>query len=248
MSGALYLESALDQHDYKDYGAFKMASSGGDSKFKSRLGRLFGIKSRYLRFFKRFSRQERVVEIGCGSGAFLQLLREEKFLDVVGVEPSPSYIKETDCPVHLCRADEYLIECPDQSIGLIVMLDVMEHIPISELPRLLDLMKRKLKIGGSIVIRVPNMASPLAMTNFYGDTTHVTPLNLNSIKQLCFSAQLDVISFHSEPYAFPRSLIDVIGCAAYICYRAWHLLVLRAFGIRGVVSTPNIVVLIARRS
>jgi hypothetical protein len=48
----------------------------------------------------------------------------------------------------------------------------------------LTLICDRLVPGGRIIFRVPNMASPLGMYNFYGDISHVTGLNKISIKQL----------------------------------------------------------------
>ena len=70
----------------------------------------------------------RILDIGCGDGLFFGNLKE--FGQVEGVEPyselvSPS--KPDRDRIHICPFDEHFV--PSKSYSLILMLDVLEHLP-----------------------------------------------------------------------------------------------------------------------
>lgn len=233
--------------DFTRYGAFKGQSGLAADSWQRRLARSLGLGNRYLKFLARADRQLPLIEVGCGDGSFLLALRNAGFTRLTGVEPSPSYARATaDIPIVQAYANEYLEQCPDGSIGTIVALDVFEHIPLPVLRELLALARRKLAPNGLMVFRIPNMSSPLALVNFFGDTSHVTALNQNSLEQVFFDSGLHIDRVSAEPLAYPRSLPDLAGIFAWYAFRIGYGGVLRAFGIRGRVLTPNMVCTISR--
>lgn len=232
--------------DYENYGLFKEAGTGRVS-WGVRLAKRLGLKNRYIRFFRGQRKDQAVIEIGCGNGSFLRELMLNGFSDVRGIEPSPSYQRVV--PDHLieqCYAADGLASCKPESVGMFVALDVFEHIRPNELSDLLKLIERCLEPEGRLLIRVPNMASPLALPNYFGDISHTTPLNQNSLRQLLFDAGLQVDSFHPEPFAYPRSLMMILGILFWPFAKACLAISLSAFGIQRQILTPNLVCLVRK--
>lgn len=233
--------------DYTQYGAFKGQSSHVAPRWQHRLARSIGLGNRYLKFLASADRHLPVIEVGCGDGRFLKTLREAGFSNLVGVDPSATYKSvTTEIPILHAYANDYLDQCLDDSVGTIVAFDVFEHIPLQVLRDLFALARRKLSPNGMIVFRIPNMSSPLALVNFFGDTSHVTALNQNSLDQIFFDSGLHLEEVSPEPLAYPRSLLDLAGIFAWYVFKVVYGLVLRAFGIRGRVLTPNMVCTVRR--
>lgn len=228
--------------DYQNYGAFKQEGAQNAESAAARIARRLGLGNRYLRFLASARKDAAVLEIGCGDGSFLKALLGAGFQQVLGLEPSTTYQNRVDDRLIVRTfANEHLATCPAASLGTVVALDVFEHIALHDLRALFGQIEDKLIPGGLLVFRVPNMASALALPNFYGDLSHVTAMSSTSVRQLVFGSGLEVQGLYAEPLGYPRSLLDLAGIAAWHIYRSLHALVLRAFGIRGTVLTPNLV-------
>lgn len=233
--------------NFESYGAFKSATAGAKSSYLASLARLIRLKHRYIKFFQAANKNELVIEIGCGSGQFLDVLKKAGFTKVVGVEPSPSYADiPKDVSIHCSDAISYLAEVPDGTVGTIVAMDVLEHIPKDDLVTLFKVMADRLLPGGLVIFRVPNMASPLGLFNYYGDLTHVTGLNEVSVQQLIFNTELRIEKIHEEPLARPRTLRMLLGRILWVLYRQVLLTLFSAFGIHPRAITPNLICILKK--
>jgi len=232
--------------NYSSYGAFKNAPRR--PRLIVLLMKILRIKNRYLRFLLSVPRDLPVVEIGCGNGRFILDLLNEGFKDVKGVEPSESYTFLADKSLISHEfASPYLGKIRESTLGLVVSLDVFEHIPRAELLDLIKLIESRLVAGGFLVFRIPNMSSPLALVNFYGDLSHTTPLNEYSIPQLVFDSGLYVESINAEPFAFPVSPATVIGIIAWPFFCMFYRILISAFGIKTKILTPNLVCVLRKK-
>ena len=235
----------MNKFDYENYGAFKGAPV--QRSLGIRVAQTLGLKDRYLRFLKGTHKDQPVVEVGCGNGQFMRTLLAQGYTDVRGVEPSQSYETVVDANLIFCGyANEYLQTCAVSSIGTVLALDVFEHIPASELMALLALIHTRLLPGGTVIFRVPNMASPLAMVNYFGDLSHTTALSEISIRQLVFGSGLKVSAVHPEPFSYPRSLAALAGILLWPFYKVAMICTLAAFGIRCKILTPNLVCVLTK--
>ncbi len=96
----------------------------------------------------------KVLEIGCGHGGFVALLRQAGY-DAVGLELSPSIVRLASdtfrVPVLTGPVEDQSIE--PRSLDAIVMMDVLEHLPqpLATLKRCMEL----LKPDGILLIQTP---------------------------------------------------------------------------------------------
>jgi O-antigen chain-terminating methyltransferase len=130
----------------------------------------------YLPFF---AGRGDVLDIGCGRGEFLELMREAG-IGARGIDLSAE-------SVALCRANglraesadifEYLAGLPEASLDGIFCAQVVEHLPPERLPDLLRLCASRLARGGRIAIETPNPEClAIFAVHFYLDPTHTRPV------------------------------------------------------------------------
>ncbi len=119
-----------------------------------------------------------VLDVGCGRGELLALLREAG-IEARGVDADAdmvAYARGEGLDVEQTDAVAYLETLEDGSLGSIFAGQVVEHLPPATLVRLLELAARKLRPGGMFVAETINPLSPLALRSYFADLTHAQPL------------------------------------------------------------------------
>jgi O-antigen chain-terminating methyltransferase len=120
-----------------------------------------------------------VLDIGCGRGEFLEMMRE------AGVPARGIDLSEES--VALCRhkqleaetADlfDYLTNLPEAALDGIFCSQVVEHLPPERLPEMIKLSASRLSRNGVIAIETPNPEClAIFATHFYLDPTHTRPV------------------------------------------------------------------------
>lgn len=119
------------------------------------------------------------VDIGCGRGEWLQILREEGFCGV-GIDLNRVMVdlcKQKDLEAYKYDAISYLNSAQSESIGVITGFHIVEHLPFKSLISLLSESLRVLTPGGVVIFETPNSRNILVGThNFYIDPTHRNPV------------------------------------------------------------------------
>jgi SAM-dependent methyltransferase len=144
-----------------------------------------------------------VVDLGCGRGEFLLLLREAG-LEAKGVDVDAdmvAYARGEGLEVEHTGAVEYLEGLADGSLGGIFAAQLLEHLPAPTVVRLLELAASKLRPGGLFVAETINPLSPLALRNYFADLTHSQPLVPETLELLARQAGFASVEtrFLNEP-------------------------------------------------
>ena len=146
------------------------------------------IRDRQRRYLDLLGDREPVLDIGCGRGEFLDLLRERGF-EYAGIDPDPDMVGRCKAKGHqrveVADANSYLEKCADDSIGAIFCAQVIEHMPYEELLRFYGLGLRKLAPGGLFILETVNPHSVPALKTFWVDPTHHHPLFPEVALALC---------------------------------------------------------------
>jgi SAM-dependent methyltransferase len=132
-----------------------------------------------------------VVDVGCGRGELLDLLRERS-VKARGVDTNHAMVE-------LCRARgldveesdalSFLERQRDGSIGALVAIQVVEHFSPAYLLRFLDAAYRTLRPGAPLVLETINPACWMAFFETYiRDLTHQKPLHPETLKYLVQAA------------------------------------------------------------
>jgi SAM-dependent methyltransferase len=190
---------------------------------------------KYARYFAPFlpaDRDEPLLEIGSGNGAFLLCARELGYRDLAGIDIAPEQVE-------LCRRVGFdQVECADalgylrgstRRFGTIVASDVLEHIPKDQVIQVLDEMYAHLRPGGRVILRVPNLSNPLNLRTRYVDFTHESGFTVESLQQVLRSAgfrvQTVVGEFSPNRRWLVRLVFDQLLWRAFLAFyrRTMHL-------------------------
>jgi SAM-dependent methyltransferase len=136
------------------------------------------IRERQRGYVDDFRDAAPVLDVGCGRGEFLGLLREAG-VEASGVDIDSdmvAYCRGEGLDVAQGGAIEHLEELGEGALGGIFAAQVVEHLPAPELVRLLELAATKLRPGGLFVAETINPLSPIALRNYFADLTHAQPL------------------------------------------------------------------------
>ncbi|MDQ3823142.1 MAG: methyltransferase domain-containing protein, partial [Actinomycetota bacterium] len=164
------------------------------------------IEARQRVYVELVAGREPVLDVGCGRGEFLDLLREAgvraRGVDVDEGMAARARAKGHD--VEQADAVDYLERQPDGSFGAIFSAQVIEHLPYARLMRFLELCREKLVPGGLLVAETVNPHSVVAFRNFWRDPTHETPVYPEVAVALC-----RIHGFESAFVQFPRGTGDL---------------------------------------
>jgi SAM-dependent methyltransferase len=144
-----------------------------------------------------------VLDVGCGRGELLALLREAG-VEARGVDADAdmvAYARGEGLDVEQADALAYLESLEDGSLGAVFAGQVVEHLPPGALLRLLELAAVKLRPGGLLVAETINPLSPLALRSYFADLTHAQPLVPETLALLARQAGFREIEtrFLNEP-------------------------------------------------
>jgi O-antigen chain-terminating methyltransferase len=156
-----------------------------------------------------------VLDVGCGRGEFLELLRE-RGIRARGIDVNPAMVE-------VCRgkgleaetgdALTYLRGLPDGSLGGLFAAQVVEHLEPRYLTRLLDAAFDKLRPGTPIVLETINPACWFAFFESYiRDLTHVRPVHPDTLKYLMIATGFQHVDIrYRAPYPESEKLQPVVS-------------------------------------
>lgn len=110
-----------------------------------------------FRLIKQFSSGNKILDLGCGTGEFIQYCSRKSFISV-GIEPNEKARSFGINNLHQdIRSEEALEIIPADSMDVITLWHVLEH--IHNLNEQITRLKQILKTNGILVIAVPNSDS-----------------------------------------------------------------------------------------
>ena len=161
-----------------------------------------------------------VLDLGCGRGEWLELLRENKIV-ALGVDLDDSMLaacRELGLEVENKDAIEYLKSLPDQSRLAITGFHLAEHLPFSLLQTLFVEARRVLKPNGLLILETPNPENLVVGTaSFFIDPTHQRPLPsqlLQFLAEYHGFARVKILRLQDEPRLAENSSIGLYDVLA----------------------------------
>ncbi len=147
-----------------------------------------------------------VLDLGCGRGELLGLLREQG-IEATGVEADPALAGAARRRgLRVVEGDvlEVLLRLGDASTGAVAAIHLLEHLPAGRLLKVLAEVRRVLEPGGVVLAECPNPGSlRVGADEFWSDPTHVRPLPPRLL-ELFFNASGFEVSEPRFMRAFPE--------------------------------------------
>jgi SAM-dependent methyltransferase len=158
--------------------------AGFENRFR---GSADDIKKQLGAYLPYLPKPGRVLDLGCGRGEFLELLRENG-IDGEGVDLNSLMVEAClDKGLRCERGDllEKLASEADGSLAGIFSSQVIEHLPPAHLQKLVELSRRKLAPAGVLILETVNPLSVFALVQiFYLDLSHQKPIHPQALKFL----------------------------------------------------------------
>ena len=170
------------------------------------------------------SHSDRIVDLGCGYGSFLFLLKSLGFKNLTGVEVSVEQVqvaKSLGLNNEIIETDifNYFKIDEKKTVKVFVLKDVIEHLKREEIFDLFDKINQRIDPKGIVVIHVPNASGIFGMTIRYGDLTHELAFTPKSIRQL-----LNTFDYKKIEITEDKPIIH--GMFSFFRYLIWQILTL----------------------
>ncbi len=134
-----------------------------------------GGAKHYLRYATEASP---VIDVGCGRGEFLELCNEKE-IEAIGFDSNERAVADLQAKgldARLGLIPGCFVGVADRSVGTVVAMHVVEHLPFAALYSLFIESARVLKPGGYLVVETPNADSLVTSAReFWKDPTHLGP-------------------------------------------------------------------------
>lgn len=174
-----FRENATGRDD--GYRAFEDVFRGSEERIRTLLEPYLGL----------FGGAAPVVDLGCGRGELLDLLRD-RGVEAVGVDADAAMVERCRAKGHerveLGDAVAFAEGLDEGSAGVVFSAHMIEHLPYGQLERLLAAAHRALRPGARLVAETVNPHAPDALKGFWLDPTHQHPLFPEVMLVLCRNA------------------------------------------------------------
>jgi SAM-dependent methyltransferase len=172
------------------------------------------IRARLESYLPSFDGASDVLDVGCGRGEFLDLLK--------GRGISGRGLDLNHEMVEVCRARgldvaegdlvSYLDALPDASLGGLIAVQVVEHLQPGYLLRFLELAFHKLRPGAPIVLETLNPACWTAFfDSFIRDITHVWPLHPDTLRYLVLASGFSTARIEYRSPVAPEDRLQLVA-------------------------------------
>ena len=164
------------------------------------------IRDRQRVYLELLRANEPVLDVGCGRGEMLDLLRDHD-VAASGVDLDPGMVELCTRKGHDVRQADALIHLAERgprAFGAIFAAQFIEHLDHAQLTEFLRLAHARLAPGGRLVAETVNPHSIPALRTFWVDPTHRTPLFPEVMVTLC-----GVEGFEEAFIVFPHGSGDL---------------------------------------
>jgi len=200
-----------------------------------------------------------ILDVGCGTGHFLYFLMKEGYRNIIGIDRSEDQLAICRDRVGADVANEDALDflrSKSSRFDLITAHHVVEHQAPEKVVDFVRAMWNATKVGGKMVVTVPNASSPWACYTRYADLTHTMIFADDSLRQLFSCLEAGEVQLYSCGSSAPLDFLSTIRWFLSIVHeqlykvsfavdiglgrRGWR-------GWRDLVVTPAIIAMVQKR-
>lgn len=193
-----------------------------------------------------------ILDIGCGFGSLIKLLKDKGFNNIKGIDLSESQVKIAHefglQEIEVNDINNFLKD-KENTYDVITGIDIIEHFSKDELIDLLEIIKKSLKPNGIAIFRTPNNDAPYATIFSRGDFTHENYMNGSSAEQLMLSMgfkEIEVKESHIMVDGFVKEIIRKFLWSLFT-FRIKLLLFASGRASKNVLLSPNMIIKVKKQ-
>lgn len=194
-----------------------------------------------------------VLEVGPGRGELIKYLNNCGIDDIDILDADKTIINSLRKNFDIKNGyySDNIISVRDKlrRYDLIVLIQVMEHLPPQIYFEVIEILYSKIKDNGYILIVVPNAGNPLGMVERYGDLQHRNAFTEQSLKDLLMGSVISNYDFYIKGYLIPP--YNLVNVVRIILQKILHLFLLALMVVNGGtyfrIMNPNITLIIKKR-
>ncbi|HEX2100714.1 MAG TPA: methyltransferase domain-containing protein [Candidatus Synoicihabitans sp.] len=197
--------------------------------------RTFGqfYRVNYLRHLPA-DRAARILVVSCGSGYFVNLLRDQGYRDIVGIDSDPTkiaYASARNLPCRVATAFEFLAAA-SAPYDVIICEQELNHLTKVEMLEFLRLVESKLRSGGRLICHGLNGANPIVGAETLAQNfDHFNTFTAYSFQQVLeHSGFRDVHVFGLNLYVFYRNPLNYVAWTMAAALSLGFRLLFRLYG------------------
>lgn len=168
---------------------------------------IYGHRKRLLWIKKHLKKEEntQIAELGCGTGYMITIPLIMDGYNVIGVDLDETSINYGKALLEAAGYDPYILKCMDikdfeKKADTIIISEVLEHLDLQDLERVLNIIHDKLKPNGTLLVTVPNGYGLFELESFFWykmgvgkllEVTRIAPI-LRLAKKLLFNDNSDI--------------------------------------------------------
>lgn len=233
-----------------DYSRFYARYHPDDAAHRNGLRQLH---HRMLRPHLPADRSAAILDVGCGRGYALQDLAVLGYTNLRGIDSDAhqaTFAREQGLVVQHVENTGDFLAAHSGKFAVILLMDVLEHVPRDAQPAFLRALAGGLRPGGRMICTVPNAASAIGSYWLHNDYTHqwsFTDDSLGGLLDQCGFARISCTGYEfalRPRFLFwlptPRAIAWWLRCLLRCRQRAAYVAELGWTRGRGVTLTPNL--------
>jgi SAM-dependent methyltransferase len=172
------------------------------------------VREDVMHYVRLAAEHQPVLDAGCGRGEFLAACREQS-IDARGVdtnERSVADLRQRGFAVDIAAIPECFTSYADGTLGSILAMHVVEHLPVDALFALFREASRVLRKGGLLMLETPNAESAvISATDFWRDPTHLAPRHVAALTVLAREHGFEIAevrAVHELPEAMKVPMLE----------------------------------------
>lgn len=199
-------QEPVNSNTYEEINYFKF-----ENNFR---GTRNSIKNFQLNYINYYIGKDKIIDVGCGRGEFLELLKEHN-ISAIGVdlyEEFVEYCKHKGLNAVYGDGIKYIQNLDNESIEGIFASQVAEHLQTEQLVTFCNESYKKLKTGCYFIMETPNPTSlSIYMNAFYIDPSHVKPVHPKTLEFLLKEAGFRDIRIEYTEASKPKYKLPLLN-------------------------------------